>query len=48
MTAFMIFAMLIVANIVFTVNDSRRAEAARQVDDFYRVENGFVLRDELV
>lgn len=46
MTAFMIFAALIVANILFTIDDSRRAE--RQVDDFFRVENGCVLRDELV
>lgn len=48
MTAFVIFAALIIANIVYAIDDSRRAETARQVDDFYRVENGCVLRDELV
>ena len=48
MTAFMIFAALIIANVLFTIDDGRRSETARLVDDFYRVENGCVLRDELV
>ncbi|MBR5226226.1 MAG: hypothetical protein IKV90_11275 [Clostridia bacterium] len=48
MTAFMIFASLIIANVLFMIDDSRRTETARLVDDFYRVENGCVLRDELV
>lgn len=48
MTAFVIFAALIIANILFTIDDNRRAETARLVDDFYRVENGCVLRDELI
>lgn len=38
MTAIMVFAALIVANVVYSVYDSRRTEAARQIDDFYRVE----------
>ena len=48
MTAFVIFAVLLIANVLYTIDDNRRAEAARQVDDFYRVENGCVLRDELI
>lgn len=48
MTAFVIFAALIIANILFTIDGNRRAETARLVDDFYRVENGCVLRDELI
>lgn len=38
MTAIFVFAALIVANIAYSVYDSRRAETARQMDDFYRVE----------
>ncbi len=48
MTAFMIFAALIIANVIYTIDDSRRVETARMIDDFYRVENGCVLRDELI
>ena len=48
MTAFVIFAALIIANIIFTIDDDRRIETARLVDDFYRVENCRMLRDELV
>ena len=48
MTVFVIFAALIIANVFFAIDDSRRAETARQVDDFFRVESGCVLRDELV
>ncbi len=38
MTATFVFIALIAANIVYSVYDSRRIEAARQMDDFYRVE----------
>ncbi|MDO5378502.1 MAG: hypothetical protein Q4G52_09230 [Clostridia bacterium] len=38
MTAIFVFFALIAANIVYSVYDSRRIEAARQMDDFYRVE----------
>ena len=38
MTVIFVFAALIAANIVYSVIDSRRAEDARQMDDFYRVE----------
>lgn len=38
MTVIFVFAALIAANIAYSVFDSRRAEDARQMDDFYRVE----------
>ena len=38
MTVIFVFAALIAANIAYSVYDSRRAEDARQMDDFYRVE----------
>lgn len=38
MTAIFVFAALIVVNVAYCVLDGRRAEAARQMDDFYRVE----------
>ncbi len=38
MTAIVVFLALIVANIAYSVYDSRRAETARQIDDYYRVE----------
>ena len=38
MTAVFVFAALIVVNVAYCVSDGRRADAARQIDDFYRVE----------
>lgn len=38
MTAVFVFAALIIVNIAYCVYDGRRADAARQIDDFYRVE----------
>ena len=38
MTVIFVFAALIAANIAYSVVDSRRAEDARHMDDFYRVE----------
>ena len=38
MTVIFVFVALIAANIAYSVVDSRRAEDARQMDDFYRVE----------
>lgn len=38
MTAMFVFAVLIVVNIAYSIYDNRRVEAARQLDDFYRVE----------
>ena len=38
MTAIIVFAALIAVNIAYAVYDSRRAETARQIDDYYRVE----------
>ena len=38
MTAIIVFASLIAVNVAYTVYDARRAETARQMDDFYRVE----------
>jgi len=38
MTAMFVFAALIVANIAYSIYDNRRIEAARQMDDFYRIE----------
>ncbi len=38
MTAIIVFAALIAANIAYHVYDARQAEAAQQIDNFYRVE----------
>lgn len=38
MTAILVFAALIAANVAYCIYDGRRVEAARQMDDFYRVE----------
>ena len=38
MTAVFVFAALIVVNAVYCIYDGRSEEAARQMDDFYRVE----------
>lgn len=38
MTAIFVFAALIIVNVAYCIFDGRRAEAARQIDDFYRVE----------
>ena len=38
MTAIFVFATLIAVNVAFAIYDSRRAETARQIDDYYRVE----------
>ena len=38
MTAMIVFAALIVVNVAYSIYDSRRAETARQIDDYYRVE----------
>jgi len=38
MTAIIVFAALIVANVAYMIYDSRRAAAFRQMDDYYRVE----------
>jgi len=38
MTAIIVFAALIAANVVYQIYDGRRAEAYRQMDDYYRVE----------
>ena len=38
MTAVFVFAALIVVNVAYCVYDGRRAAAASQIDDFYRVE----------
>ena len=38
MTAIVVFAALIAVNVAFAIYDSRRAETARQIDDYYRVE----------
>lgn len=38
MTAILVLAALIAANIAYSIVDSRNAEAARQLDDYYRVE----------
>lgn len=47
MTAIVVFAALVIASVVFTIDDNRRMEAARQVDDFYRVEKTRGIRDEM-
>lgn len=38
MTAMIVFAALIAANVAYTIYDSRRAAAYQQMDDYYRVE----------
>ena len=38
MTAVFVFAALVIVNIAYCVYDGRRADAACQIDDFYRVE----------
>lgn len=38
MTAILVFAALIAANVAYCIYDGRRTEAVRQMDDFYRVE----------
>lgn len=38
MTAVFVFAALIVVNAAYCIYDGRSEEAARQMDDFYRVE----------
>ena len=38
MTAMIVFAALIAVNVAYSIYDSRRAETARQIDDYYRVE----------
>ena len=49
MTAIFVFAALIIANVAYCVFDGRRAEAARQIDDFYRVEfkKNYGVKDEI-
>ena len=49
MTAIFVFAALIVVNVAYCVLDGRRAEAARQIDDFYRVEfkKSYGVKDEI-
>ena len=38
MTAMIVFAALIVANIAYSIYDSRRTAAYQLMDDYYRVE----------
>ena len=38
MTAMIVFAALIVANVAYQIYDSRRAAAYQMMDDYYRVE----------
>ena len=38
MTAIIVFAALIAANVAYSIYDSRRAAAYQQMDDYYRVE----------
>ena len=38
MTAIIVFGTLIAVNVAYSIYDSRRAETARQIDDYYRVE----------
>ncbi len=49
MTAIFVFAALIIASVAYSVFDGRRAEAARRMDDFYRVEfkKSNVVKDEI-
>ena len=49
MTAIFVFAALIIASVAYSVFDGRRAEAARRMDDFYRVEfkKSYVVKDEI-
>ena len=49
MTAVFVFAALIVVNVAYCIYDGRSAEAARQIDDFYRVEfkKSYGVKDEI-
>ena len=38
MTVMFVFAALIAANVVYSIHDSRKAENAQAMQDFYRVE----------
>ena len=38
MTAIIVFSVLIAVNIAYSIYDTQRAETARQIDDYYRVE----------
>ena len=38
MTVLFVFLALIVANVVYSIRDSRKAESAQAIRDFYRVE----------
>lgn len=38
MTAIIVFAVLIAANVAYSIYDSHRAAAYQQMDDYYRVE----------
>ena len=38
MTAMIVFGALIAVNIAYAIYDTQRAETARQIDDYYRVE----------
>jgi hypothetical protein len=38
MTAMIVFTVLIVANIAYSIYDSRRAAVYQMMDDYYRVE----------
>ena len=38
MTAIIVFAALIAANIAYQIYDNRRADTYRQIEDYYRVE----------
>ena len=38
MTAMIVFGTLIAVNIAYAIYESQRAETARQIDDYYRVE----------
>ena len=38
MTAIIVFGTLIAVNVAYSIYDSRRAETARLIDDYYRVE----------
>ena len=38
MTAIIVFGALIAVNIAYSIYDTQRAETARRMDDYYRVE----------
>ena len=38
MTIMMIFAAVMIANVVFSIYDNRQSDVYRQIDDFYRIE----------